>query len=221
MVLTEKRMPSINMKEYQKTKGSISLKQLAIGWLLAIFLVLLPTLSARAVVTNTLAELNTNHLWVVQNLLTITNPPPFSFNYNGVNSSSSNLFTGWKRLVAVTNIIDANRTKYTLQWTNASDGLRVQLVAVEYLDFPAVDWTVYLTNAGASSTLMLTNIQGMDVSLTRGVSDPEFSLNTIRGDDTSPISYAPQIYTLSASSVNRFSPPSTSGKSTEGATGWP
>ena len=123
--------------------------------------------------------------------------------------------------MTVTNTIDANRTKYTLQWTNASDGLRVQCVAVEYLDFPAVDWTVYLTNSGAASTLVLTNIQAMDVSLTRGVSDPEFALNTIRGDDTSPISYAPQLYTLSASSVNKFAPPSTSGKSTEGATGWP
>lgn len=204
-----------------KRVGVFSARQSVISWLSLIILIGLPVFRASATVTNTPAELSTNHQWVVQNILTSTNTPPFSFNFNSVNSASSNLFSGWKRLPAATNSIDANRTQYTIQWTNSSNKLQVKLVAMEYLDFPVVDWTVFLTNAGTTSTSMLTNIQAFDVSLTRGVSDPEFVLNTIRGDDTSSSSYAPQTYTLSASSTTAFSPPSNSGKSTDGATGWP
>src|SRR5258706_3917870 len=116
-------MKDATMKENIFRLSVFGLQQLPNLRHVLICLVGMVALTAQAVVTNTPAEYSTNHAWVVQNILTATNPPPFSFNYNGVDSSGSNLFSGWSRLITVTNCPDTNRTQYTLQWTNASDGL--------------------------------------------------------------------------------------------------
>ena len=175
--------------------------------------------TARAVVTNTPAELSGNHDWVVQNFLTATNPVPFSFTYNSVASTGSNLFSTFVRLKTVTNSLDANRHQYILQWTNSTDGLGVTCVAVEYFDFPVVEWTVYLTNNSAANTLVLTNIQALNTTFSRA-DGPEFVLNGNDGDHNSVDSFKPFQRTLPPATTTTFSPPGSSGRSCD-ESAWP
>ena len=119
---------------------------------------------ANGAVTNTAAEMALKNQWVKRNLLNPSSNLPFSFNFNGQASSSSNLFSGWVSS-RVDSALDSTRTQHTFLWTNRSNGLRVKCVAVEYSDFPVVEWTVYLTNAGLTNTPMLESIQGLDLTL--------------------------------------------------------
>jgi alpha-galactosidase len=93
-------------------------------------------------------------------------------------------------------------------------------VAVEYRDYPVVEWTVYLKNNRSNNTAILQNIQGLDAVFSR-TNSQEFVLNGIKGDWTTADSYEPYQITLHSNMVKTFSPPSNSGKSTDGADGWP
>jgi alpha-galactosidase len=105
-----------------------------------------------------------------------------------------------------------------ITWTNNT--LQVSCVAVEYNDYPMVEWTVYLQNVSTTSaTAILQGIQGLNTTITRTRAS-EFVLNCNQGDDGTASGYAPYQITLSPSTVNNFSPPSTSGKSCD-TTGWP
>ena len=55
-----------------------------------------------------------------------------------------------------------DRTQHTLTWTDAKTGLQVRCVAVEYADFPVVEWTVYFKNTGQANTPILANLQAID-----------------------------------------------------------
>ena len=59
-------------------------------------------------------------------------------------------------------ISTAYRTQHTSTWTDPKTGLQVRWVAVEYADFPVVEWTVYFTNYGQADTPVFENLQGID-----------------------------------------------------------
>jgi alpha-galactosidase len=176
--------------------------------------------TARGAVTNTPAEMVLKNQWMQLNFLEGTNTPPFSFNYHGVASSGSNLFSSWS-VVRSDTVLDKNRVQHTLTWTNANDPLQIKCVTVEYGDYPVVEWTVYLKNTGMFNTPIMQNIEGLDTSVSRLVSDPEFVLRGNQGDFTTADSYEPLQFTLAANSVQSFSPLANSGKSSSGPNGWP
>ena len=51
--------------------------------------------------------------------------------------------------------LDAQRTEYTLTYTDDQTVLRVRCVAIEYHDFPTVEWTLDFTNRGTNDTPIL------------------------------------------------------------------
>ena len=112
--------------------------------------------------------------------------PPISFAYDG--RPSSTFLAAWDRKSEARRLDEA-RSEATLTWTDAATGLQVRLVAVEYADYPVVEWTAWFKNTGQAATPILSDIQGMDLAM-RGAKD-EFTLRTIRGDDCSPASYQP------------------------------
>ena len=63
-------------------------------------------------------------------------------------------------------------------------------MAVDYADFPAMEWTVYFNNMGAQNTPILEQVHGLD---TRFVRDPEgeFCLHYLRGDYCAADGYRP------------------------------
>jgi hypothetical protein len=102
--------------------------------------------------------------------------------------------------------LDANRTRRTLAWTDPKTGLEVRCVAVDYADYPGVEWTAYFKNNGTANTPILDTIQGLDVQFKREATGPEFVLHGIKGDFMSAESYEPYRLTLSSGSTANFGP---------------
>ena len=113
---------------------------------------------------------------------------PFSFTYDG--KPSSDLLKNWK-LDRKTEKIDDQRTRRTTTYTDPRTGLEVRWVAVEYADFPTVEWTVYFKNAGSVDTPVLSDIRALDTRFERG-GKSEFVLHHqkgtfVRADDYEPL----------------------------------
>ena len=155
--------------------------------------------------------------WVQTHLTDARAKPPYSFVYGG--KASESLLTEWPRKVE-SRKLDAHRARHTLTWTDPKTGLEVRCVAVDYADYPAVEWTVWFKNTGTEDTPILQNIQGLDARFEREAKDGEFILNGIKGDFYSAESYEPYRRVLAADSTAKFAPPG-SGKSSDGPDGWP
>ena len=106
-----------------------------------------------------------------------TTEPPFSFRY--ANQASAQLLNTWvpKR---DSRMLDERRVQHTLTYTDPKTGLLVRCVAVEYRDFPAVEWTVYFKNTSDKPTPILENIEALDTKLERD-GDGEFLLHHSKG----------------------------------------
>ncbi len=169
-----------------------------------------------AVVAVEPAELTQRDEWVRTNFLDSSRHLPFSFSFNS--RASSTLLPSWSRS-EVDSTLDGDVAQQTLSWTNHDGNLEVKCVALEYADFPVVEWTVYFKNVGSVDTPILENIEGLDASFSRG-SGPEFILHGNHGDYCAAESYAPFDATLDRSATKKFSP-ADSGKSCDGPSGWP
>lgn len=113
--------------------------------------------------------------------------PPFSFVYDG--RPSADLLKAWP-VERKTTKIDAHRVQHTTVWTDTRTGLQVRCVAVEYRDFPTVEWTVYLKNTGTADTPIVENVQGLDVRFERNA-EGEFTLNHNTGSPCIATDYQP------------------------------
>jgi len=156
--------------------------------------------------------------WLQEHLTDAKAKPPFSFVYDG--KASEALLAEWPRKVEAEKL-DANRTEYTSSWTDPKTGLEVRCVAVDYADYPAIEWTVWFKNTGTADTPILENIQGLDVRFEREAKADEFVLHGIKGDFESAEGYEPYRRALPPGSTARFAPPDWSGKSCDGPDGWP
>jgi len=99
--------------------------------------------------------------------------PPFSFTYGG--EPSARLLSTWPRTHSQRKL-DPQRTEHTLTWSDPKTGLTVRCVAIEYHDFPTIEWTLHFRNAGKADTPVLADIQALDLALERG-DDGEFTLH--------------------------------------------
>ncbi len=154
--------------------------------------------------------------WVKEHLLDHqATQPPFSFTYGG--EVSGKLLTHWPKK-AEHHRLDRNRTRHTLTWIEAKSGLEVRCVAVDYADYPAVEWTVYFKNSGSNNSPILDNIRGLDTAFQRSAKG-EFALHGINGDWCAADSFAPYSVELGPNATRRCAPEL--GKSTGGRLGWP
>lgn len=127
--------------------------------------------------------------------------PPFSFTYGG--KSFADLLPGlvtdsqWAQL-------DEARRRHELRYREPETGLEVRCVAVEYLDFPTVEWTLYFKNTGAADTPIIADIQALDAWFQR-FSDElyarfarpgEFVLHHHTGSICAPNDYEPHAAVL-------------------------
>jgi alpha-galactosidase len=154
--------------------------------------------------------------WFKKHLKGAKSALPFSFMYDG--QTSAKWLAEWPVKVADERL-DANLTRRTLTWADTKSGLEVRCVAVDYTDFPAVEWTVYFKNTGTTNTLILEDIQGLDAQFEREAIADEFVLNGIKGDWCTFDSFEPYRRVLAPGSVTQLGP--ASGKSCDGPDGWP
>ncbi len=134
----------------------------------------------------------------------------FSFTYDGKPSSEWLAGCQFER---TTKMPDANRKQHTLIFTDPVTGLVLTCVAVEYLDFPTVEWTLYFENSGSTDTPIIENIQALDMAFQRN-QDAEYVLHHNNGTLVTTINvpagqrdYEPLTTTLAAQTDLRFAPP--------------
>ncbi len=148
-------------------------------------------------------EMRHRDQWLNDRLLDATSAHlPFSFVYDG--KPSGELLSAWPKKVQ-TKKLDAVRTQHTSIWTDPKTALEVRSVAVEYADFPAVEWTVYCTNTGKQVSPVLENLQGLDARLERA-GEGEFLLHHWKGDTSAPDLYQPLELLLAPNVKQRFAP---------------
>jgi hypothetical protein len=121
---------------------------------------------------------------------------PFSFHYGG--ESSRSLLAKWQfhREDGQSNAF-SDQTK--LVWKDPASGLQVSWHVKRFTDFPAIEWTLWFENVGDQNTLLLEDIQDLDLCLNASTNnDPSmnnrpFILHGARGgrykrDDWGPFS---------------------------------
>ncbi|MCX7425241.1 MAG: alpha-galactosidase [Planctomycetia bacterium] len=132
--------------------------------------------------------------------------PFFSFTYDG--KPSAELLKTWD-LKRASRQLDAQRVEHTLTHADATTGLVVRCVGIEYRDFPTVEWTLYFKNTSDRDTPILAGIEALDIQLERetGVSPPraEFLLHHNTGSPTTPGDYGPRETTLNPETETRIS----------------
>jgi alpha-galactosidase len=126
---------------------------------------------------------------------------PFSFRYGDL--PSGYLLKMWES-GRTSRLLDDNRTEHTLTYTDPKSGLVVRCVAVEYHDYPAVEWTLYFRNTGAAATPILENIQALDTRFERS-EDGEFILHHSKGSQATPTDFEPYADRLEPKAEKRIS----------------
>ena len=139
----------------------------------------------------------------------------FSFVFDGEKSRS--LLPSWQSALD-SRALDRDRTQYSFTWTDPKTALQVRMVLVDYSDYPAVEWTVWLRNTSDRPTGIISDFLGLDVALSKsppGKLTATAALRTIRGDDCSPASYQPLEFAFAPGSSRAFAP--NGGRPTNGA----
>ena len=146
------------------------------------------------------AELAEAHQWASEHIGAASQALPFSFAYDG--RPARGLLGSWARKIERQNL-DSRRTQHRLIFFEPKTGLEVSCVAVEYADFPAVEWTVYFTNLATNNLPLLEEIQALD---TRMGNLGETVLHHWRGDSNTPESYQPLARALAPGESKWFAP---------------
>ena len=151
--------------------------------------------------------------WVRHHLLPGPDRRPgfFSMIYGGQPSAA--LLPTWTRQDRQARL-DDHRTEHVSTWTDPKSGLVVTCRAVEYDDFPTVEWTLTFKNTGARPSPILEQIEALDLTLKRSAAG-EFVLHHHTGDNYSAHSYEPHETALEPRTAHRFAPDG--GRPTNGA----
>jgi len=140
-----------------------------------------------------------------------TAEPPFSFTYDGQQVSLEGAHCAPYELKRATKNLDDQRIEHSLTYTNPNTGLVVRCVAVEYHDFPTVEWTLYFKNTGSEGMPILEDIQALDIQLNRypwpESELSEFLLHHHVGSPCTPTDYQPFATPLGLNENLRFAPP--------------
>jgi len=146
-------------------------------------------------------ELRTSREWGVAHFEGDVADLPFSFLYGGKPSSQ---VLKSANLTRATRSTDEHRTERTLLCADLQTGLVVRCVAIEYDEFPVVEWTVYLRNDGTADTPIVSDVRALDV---RFPCDPDRGavLHHHTGSPCTPADYRPFRTPLGASATQCIS----------------
>ena len=126
----------------------------------------------------------------------------FAFTLGG--QSSSSLLVHWPQKRQVRRL-DGHRTEYSVLWTQPETGLELTWQGIEYSDFQAWEWTVYLRNKGTANTPVLEDFEALDATLASAPRH-EFVLHGNKGDWCAADSWEPFDFELDPGSSRRFAP---------------
>ncbi len=116
--------------------------------------------------------------WLGNSSTAAPGAPPFTFRYGG--QASDRLLATWPRRVSPWST-GGPRRQCEVTWSDPAGRLVVRWVIVRYDDFPAVEWTVYLSNAGQAPTEVVDALTGLTGEVALGT-EPSPALHTLTGD---------------------------------------
>ena len=147
--------------------------------------------------------------WVEHYLGSKMSEPFFSFMYGG--KRADQMFQGWNR-TREAQPLDGERTRITVTLRDPVTHLTIRCEAIEYRDFPAVEWVLNLKNEGQAATPILSDIRPLAVSLAAAPATP-CTLHYAKGGVAGLDDFAPQERGLSA---DQFDLRSAGGRSSNG-----
>ncbi len=118
---------------------------------------------------------------------------------------SAELLKNWK-VARSRRDLDAQRVEHVQTYTDAATGLQVRCVAVEYRDFPTVEWTVHFKNTGQTDTPVLADVQALDTQFDSG-GKGDFTLHHHKGTFVRVDDFEPLTTLLKPNQQERFAPP--------------
>jgi len=134
--------------------------------------------------------------WIMSYLGPDASVRPFSFIYNG--QPSGTLLQSGPQDYQVTQL-DSERTQRTITYTHASTGLVVRCTAIEYSDFPAVEWLLTFENTGSHDTPIIEDVQAMDVTFQAPFSvEYPYKLHRTNGAPSNPSDFEPRTVPVDA-----------------------
>ena len=145
-------------------------------------------------------EMSEAHQWAYSRFAAELPDPPFSFVYNG-HLSSENL-KNWQ-LERTKLKRDRNRTDHILTYTDTITHLVVRCQAIEYSDYPAIEWVIYFKNASLKDTPILENVQALDIAQTC-TRRSSYVIHHARGSNSAMNDFQPLNDTLLPSSSLRL-----------------
>ena len=102
------------------------------------------------------------------------------------------------RRIPATWKVDRNRRSsttiapaHTVVYSDPAGGLAVRCEAVEYDDYPTVEWTLHFKNTGAADTPIIENIQSLDIRWQRAHRDANTCCTTTRAAPADNTDYTP------------------------------
>ncbi|MHB1294175.1 MAG: alpha-galactosidase [Anaerolineae bacterium] len=90
------------------------------------------------------------------------NALPYTFTYDA--KPARGLMASWD-VQTHSRPLDAQRVQHVRVAHDPATGLKVRCVAVEYLDYPTVEWTVYLENTGEADTPIIADWLALDMTV--------------------------------------------------------
>ncbi|MGA2621969.1 MAG: alpha-galactosidase [Thermoguttaceae bacterium] len=148
--------------------------------------------------------------WVDRHLGGAASEPCFAWQYDGKPAAES--LPKWNRTRQVQSL-DACRERIVVAWRDPATKLAVRCEAVEYGDFPAVEWVLQVTNEGTAATPVLSEIRPLAVSVAAAPAKL-CTLHYAKGGLAGLDDFAPQDRTLPPG--ERFELRSAGGRSSNG-----
>ncbi|MBN1351228.1 alpha-galactosidase [candidate division KSB1 bacterium] len=113
--------------------------------------------------------------------------PVFSFKYNGKPAGS--FLSKWN-IAVKSEQSDALKTEHRLTYSDPETGLKIMCTAIQFSDYPAIEWVLEFRNDGKQDTPILEDIQAADVLLFSKAEQP-FTLYHAKGSDHQKDDFAP------------------------------
>jgi len=113
--------------------------------------------------------------------------PPFSFR---LGDRDFEQVLAESQIERGTRELDAGRTEHTITLRHEASGLEARCVAIEYRDFPTVEWTLHLRNAAEANTPMISDVRSIDAWFERD-EGPEFTVHHHTGSLCIATDYEP------------------------------
>jgi len=162
----------------------------------------------------TKSEMSIQKSWIKSHFTANKGQLPFSFICGSENAATLLAKMSCKN---VCQSLGNGRKEQTTTWTGA-EGLKITLKVIIYKDYPALEWTLYLTNEGTTKSPVISALRAIDTQFACA-GEQAYTLHTNEGDYCAATSYRPIDLRMDENHEETFSPEM--GKSCNGSRGWP